>query len=38
MSDRTAKIPAHQITTRNLGAAYPFIAEAGLGRARRGDR
>ncbi|HEV3369569.1 MAG TPA: hypothetical protein VG074_08390 [Acidimicrobiales bacterium] len=25
------RIPAHQITTRNLGAAYPFIAEAGLG-------
>jgi hypothetical protein len=30
---RTAgpRVPAHQITTRNLGAAYPFIAEAGLG-------
>jgi hypothetical protein len=26
------RVPAHQITTRNLGAAYPFIAEAGLGR------
>ncbi len=26
------RIPAHQVTTRNLGAAYPFIAEAGLGR------
>jgi hypothetical protein len=25
-------VPAHQITTRNLGAAYPFIAESGLGR------
>jgi hypothetical protein len=25
-------MPAHQVTTRNLGAAYPFIAEAGLGR------
>jgi len=25
-------VPAHQVTTRNLGAAYPFIAEAGLGR------
>jgi hypothetical protein len=24
-------LPAHQVTTRNLGAAYPFIAEAGLG-------
>jgi hypothetical protein len=24
-------MPAHQLTTRNLGAAYPFIAEAGLG-------
>ena len=26
------RVPAHQVTTRNLGAAYPFIAEAGLGR------
>ncbi len=26
------RLPAHQVTTRNLGAAYPFIAEAGLGR------
>jgi hypothetical protein len=26
-----ARLPAHQVTTRNLGAAYPFIAEAGLG-------
>lgn len=25
------KLPVHQATTRNLGAAYPFIAEAGLG-------
>ena len=25
------RVPAHQVTTRNLGAAYPFIAEAGLG-------
>ena len=24
-------MPPHQVTTRNLGAAYPFIAEAGLG-------
>src|SRR5271154_6320699 len=29
--DRTPRVPAHQVTTRNLGAAYPFIAEAGLG-------
>jgi hypothetical protein len=28
------RVPAHQITTRNLGAAYPFIVEAGL--CRRG--
>jgi hypothetical protein len=26
------RVLAHQLTTRNLGAAYPFIAEAGLGR------
>ncbi len=26
------RLPAHQVTTRNLGAAYPFIAESGLGR------
>jgi len=26
------RVPAHQVTTRNLGAAYPFVAEAGLGR------
>ena len=25
------RMPAHQVTTRNLGAAYPFIAEVGLG-------
>jgi type IV secretory pathway VirB4 component len=25
------RVPAHQVTTRHLGAAYPFIAEAGLG-------
>jgi hypothetical protein len=24
-------VPPHHVTTRNLGAAYPFIAEAGLG-------
>ncbi|HLN17735.1 MAG TPA: hypothetical protein VK277_13420 [Acidimicrobiales bacterium] len=24
-------IPAHQVTTRHLGAAYPLVAEAGLG-------
>ncbi|HVA05645.1 MAG TPA: hypothetical protein VNG12_02775 [Acidimicrobiales bacterium] len=29
--DRSPRVPAHQVTTRNLGAAYPFIAEAGLG-------
>ncbi len=29
--ERTPRVPAHQVTTRNLGAAYPFIAEAGLG-------
>ncbi len=32
MRERTPHVPAHQVTTRNLGAAYPFIAEAGLGR------
>ncbi len=31
MKDRSPRVPAHQVTTRNLGAAYPFIAEAGLG-------
>jgi type IV secretory pathway VirB4 component len=31
IGSRGRRIPAHQITTRNLGAAYPFIAEAGLG-------
>src|SRR5450755_343410 len=25
------RLPAHQVSTRNLGSAYPFIAEAGLG-------
>jgi hypothetical protein len=25
------RVPAHQLTTRNLGAAYPLVAEAGLG-------
>jgi hypothetical protein len=25
------RVPALQVTTRNLGAAYPFIAESGLG-------
>jgi hypothetical protein len=29
--ERSPRVPAHQVTTRNLGAAYPFIAEAGLG-------
>ncbi|HEV3228458.1 MAG TPA: hypothetical protein VGY97_03210, partial [Solirubrobacteraceae bacterium] len=29
---RSPRVPAHQVTTRNLGAAYPFIAESGLGR------
>jgi hypothetical protein len=28
---RRPRVPAHQVTTRNLGAAYPFLAEAGLG-------
>jgi hypothetical protein len=31
MRERSPRVPAHQVTTRNLGAAYPFIAEAGLG-------
>src|SRR6202034_3020199 len=31
MRERMPRVPAHQVTTRNLGAAYPFIAEAGLG-------
>src|ERR1700751_1900299 len=31
MRERMPRLPAHQVTTRNLGAAYPFIAEAGLG-------
>ncbi len=25
------RVPAHQLTTRHLGAAYPLVAEAGLG-------
>lgn len=25
------RVPAHQVTTRNLGAAYPLVAEGGLG-------
>ncbi len=25
------RVPAHSVTTRNLGAAYPLVAEAGLG-------
>ena len=29
---RAPHVPAHLVTTRNLGAAYPLIAEAGLGR------
>jgi hypothetical protein len=29
--ERMPKLPPHHVTTRNLGAAYPFIAEAGLG-------
>ena len=32
MSARSPHVPAHQVTTRNLGAAYPFIAEPGLSR------
>jgi hypothetical protein len=31
VKDCSPHVPAHQVTTRNLGAAYPFIAEAGLG-------
>jgi type IV secretory pathway VirB4 component len=31
MRDRSPRVPPHHVTTRNLGAAYPFIAEAGLG-------
>jgi type IV secretory pathway VirB4 component len=29
--DLSPRVSAHQVTTRNLGAAYPFIAETGLG-------
>src|SRR5579875_648603 len=25
------RVPAHQVTTRHLGAAYPLLSEAGLG-------
>jgi hypothetical protein len=25
------RVPAHEITTRNLSAAYPMVAEPGLG-------
>ena len=25
------RVPAHQLTTRNLGAAYPLVTESGLG-------
>ena len=25
------RVPAHQLTTRHLGAAYPLLTEAGLG-------
>ena len=32
------RLPAHQVTTRNLGAAYPFIAEAGPRTTRCGHR
>lgn len=28
---RWSRVPAHHVTTRHLGAAYPFLAEAGLG-------
>src|SRR6516225_2295209 len=31
MREHSPRVPVHQVTTRNLGAAYPFIAEAGLG-------
>lgn len=32
MKDRAGfRVPAHAVTTRNLGAAYPLVAEAGLG-------
>jgi hypothetical protein len=31
--ERSPRVPAHQVTTRNLGGAYPFIAEAGLGQS-----
>ena len=32
LSPRTGpRVPAHQVTTRHLGAAYPLLTEAGLG-------
>ncbi len=32
MAPRTGpRVPAHQVTTRHLGAAYPLLTEAGLG-------
>jgi hypothetical protein len=31
ITTRGPRLPAHHVTTRHLGAAYPFIAEAGLG-------
>ena len=30
-STATPRLPAHQVTTRHLGAAYPLLAESGLG-------
>ena len=38
MRERQPRLPAHQVTTRNLGAAYPFVAEAGLGERGVVDR
>ena len=32
LTSRTGpRVPAHQVTTRHLGAAYPLLTEAGLG-------
>src|SRR5580658_913553 len=31
-------IPAHEATTRHLGALYPFLCEPGLGFGGRGGR
>lgn len=32
LTPRTSpRVPAHQVTTRHLGAAYPLLTEAGLG-------